>query len=178
MKRIFEVVAIGCSLPLIEAGSFVWNGNEERNVGAYIPAQETGMGRNIQTLAMGPEPTSPAQLRKERSGLFANRRDTDDPPASVCGYLEGSSGRQLGRSEWTCFANFSLMCDSVPICLRGDRFLPVHNYQRDVGRRLLSYDVAGLQHRNDMYRLIGLGHFDFNWRAHIQLVSPLIPRET
>lgn len=92
MKRIFEVLAIGCSLPLIEAGSFKWNGNQGRNVGEYIPAQETGIGRNIQTLAMGPEPTSPAQLRKERSGLFADRRDTDDPPASVCGYLEGSSG--------------------------------------------------------------------------------------
>ncbi|KAJ4388782.1 hypothetical protein N0V93_006242 [Gnomoniopsis smithogilvyi] len=91
MRPFFQLAAIGCSLPLIEAGSFKWNGNQARDVGEYIPAHETGIGRNIQTLAMGPAPTSPAQLRKERSGSFAQRRDTDDPPGSVCGYLEGSS---------------------------------------------------------------------------------------
>lgn len=99
MKRVFEVLAIGCSLPLAEAGSFKWSDNQGRNVGDFIPAQETGIGRYVQTLAMGPEPTSPAQLRKERSGSFADRRDTDDPPASVCGYLEGSSGRTACQSD-------------------------------------------------------------------------------
>lgn len=93
MKQLFQVAAIGCFLPLIEAGGFIWNGNHARDVGEYIPAYETGIGRNIQTLAMGPQPTSPAQLKKGRSGILAERQTTDDRPASVCGYIEGSSGR-------------------------------------------------------------------------------------
>lgn len=93
MREFFQVAAIGCSIPLIAAGSFMRNSKQARDVREYIPAYETGMGRKIQTLAMGPKPTSPAQLRKERSSIFAERRDTDDPPPSVCGYLQGSSGR-------------------------------------------------------------------------------------
>lgn len=95
MKQFFQLAAIGCALSLIEAGSFKWNGNQARDGGDDIPAYETGIGRKIQTLAMGPAPTSPAQLQRERKDAFAERRDTKDPPGSVCGYLEGSSGRLI-----------------------------------------------------------------------------------
>lgn len=95
MKRLLQATAVGCSLPLIQAGGgFKWSGNQARDVEEYVPAYETGIASNIQMSAMGPPaPTSAPKLMKGRFTSLAERQDADDQPGSVCGYIEGSSGK-------------------------------------------------------------------------------------
>lgn len=93
MKPIFSLAAMGCSLPLIEAGGFKWNANKAHDLGGYTPAHETGdLQMQLQPVtAANPEPTSPPELKRSKVQL-AERRDSS-VPGSVCGYMSHDLGK-------------------------------------------------------------------------------------
>jgi hypothetical protein len=85
MKSVLGLAAIGCSIALVEAGSFKWNANNgERR---WAPAYET-LGV-MPLLGSSPAPTSPPNLAEARH----NKRTTTD---NTCAYISGDPG-ELSR---------------------------------------------------------------------------------
>lgn len=90
MKKLLTIAAIGCSFPLIEAGSFKWNTKKGHSL-EWTPPRETPTAGFHQPLnAMDPVPTSPPELRRNDARLAAKRTTAEDP--NVCGYLDGYAG--------------------------------------------------------------------------------------
>ncbi|KAF3770714.1 hypothetical protein M406DRAFT_354539 [Cryphonectria parasitica EP155] len=84
MKRSYQLAALGCSLPLVNAGSFVWNSGTGHDLEGYAPAQQTAGLEDKQMVPVPavPAPTSPPELRRSPLGKRAS-----SVPGSVCGYM-------------------------------------------------------------------------------------------
>ncbi|ROW02850.1 hypothetical protein VSDG_01673 [Cytospora chrysosperma] len=84
MKSVLGLAAIGCSIALVEAGSFKWNANNDER--RWAPAYET-LGV-MPLLGSSPAPTSPPNLAEARQ----YKRATTD---NTCAYISGDPEQPL-----------------------------------------------------------------------------------